>query len=152
MMDCLKASKKKHHAYVNPLYKEKRDAYVDGLHDTWKLVSNVEDPYLGPASLAKFGIECHNLLQESSFDEAPYATKFFRKMPHEKLQEYEIDCSDKQTMIDVSVQKDLSVSNEQDLCDELHPLGLAGAMCNALQLAFDTHERKTTDHWMEASV
>jgi hypothetical protein len=61
---------------------------VDRLFDAWGLVSNVEDPYLSPASLARFGIKCHNLLQESSFDEAPYATKFFRKVTHEKLQEY----------------------------------------------------------------
>jgi hypothetical protein len=62
---------RKLHVYVNPLHTEKRSAYLDGLYNTWELVSNVEDPYLNPASLARFGIKCHNLLQESSYDEAP---------------------------------------------------------------------------------
>ncbi|KAF7125773.1 hypothetical protein CNMCM5793_002066 [Aspergillus hiratsukae] len=124
---------------------KKRDEYVDGLFNTWPLVARVEDPYLDLASLARFGIKCHNLLQESSFDEAPNVPKFFRKMPHEKLQEYKVDTDNKDTMRDLRVEKKLWVSKEQDLCDELHPLGLAATMCTVLRLAFDTHKRETSD-------
>ncbi|KAF7182490.1 hypothetical protein CNMCM7691_002060 [Aspergillus felis] len=127
--------------------REKRDLYVDGLHKVWKRVSVVESPYVTTSScdMSDIRIWCVDVFHESSSDEAAITPIFFRKMPHEKLQGYEIDSNDKQTMIDVSVQKDLWVSNEQDLCDELHPLGLAGAICNALQLAFDTNKRKISD-------
>ncbi|GIJ98489.1 hypothetical protein Aspvir_000606 [Aspergillus viridinutans] len=138
------AKQEKHHVCVNPLYNEKRNAYLDGLYDTWELVSNVENPYLGPASLARFGIKCHNLLQESSFVEVPYATKFFRRMPHGKLQEYLIDMDDEETVCCISDEKDLWGLNTQVL-RELDSVMLAATICTALGLAFNAYERKTSD-------
>lgn len=140
-----KAKPKKHHMYVNPLYKKKRDAYVDELYNTWELVSTrEEDPYLGPASCARFGIKCHDLLQESSFDEAPNAPRFFRKIPRGKLQGYLVNMDDEETALDVSDEKDLWSLNTQVL-RELHPVGLAAAICTAMRIAFNAYERKTSD-------
>jgi hypothetical protein len=140
-----KAKPKKHRVYVNPVYDEKRDSYVEGLYNTWEQVSTREDPYLNAASFTTSGIKCHNLLKESSFDEAPNGPKFFREMPHGKLQEYKVITDDKDTMRDLCVEKKLWLSKEENLCNELHPLGLAETICNALQLAFDTHRRMTSD-------
>ncbi|RLL97217.1 hypothetical protein CFD26_106919 [Aspergillus turcosus] len=123
---------------------KKRDAYLEGLYELWERVSTVETPRLDPDSFNEFRIVCVNLLHEPFTIEASNTPSFFRRMPQEKLHEYQIDMDDQETALDVSDEKDLWSLNRQVL-RELDPVGLAASIATAIRIAFNSHERKTSD-------